>query len=219
MTLMNLPSERKRRFLPEGAGPFIRLRLIEALGAGLTLLGVAFFLALATFDRGDPSFNLATPQQPHNLFGMTGAYTADFLLQSIGLSAWLLAFIVTIWGLRLTRRHAINAERETLSVTKGDTVRVMRGEDKGKEGKVIRVLTKKGRIVIEGVNIVKKHRKARNANEQSAIIDMPAPLHVSNVMLLDPKSGAPTRTRRRIDTDGTKERISVKSGDAIPRNR
>ena len=122
-------------------------------------------------------------------------------------------------GTRLTRRHAINAERERLPVTKGDTVRVMRGEDKGKEGKVIRVLTKKGRVVIEGVNIVKKHRKARNANEQSAIIDMPAPLHVSNVMLLDPKSGAPTRTRRRIDADGTKERISVKSGDAIPRNR
>ncbi|MEO8557973.1 MAG: DNA translocase FtsK 4TM domain-containing protein [Rhodospirillales bacterium] len=107
MTLMNLPSERKRRFLPEGAGPFIRSRLIEALGAALTLLGVAFFLALATFNRGDPSFNLATPQQPHNLFGLTGAYTADFLLQSIGLAAWLLAFVVTIWGLRLTRKHAI----------------------------------------------------------------------------------------------------------------
>lgn len=122
-------------------------------------------------------------------------------------------------GQRLTRRHAINAEREPLPVTKGDTVRVMRGEDKGKEGKVIRVLPKKGRVVIEGVNIVKKHRKARNANEESAIIEMPAPVHVSNVMLLDPKSGTPTRTRRRIDADGTKERISVKSGDAIPRNR
>jgi large subunit ribosomal protein L24 len=104
-------------------------------------------------------------------------------------------------------------------VTKGDTVRVMRGEDKGKEGKVIRVLTKTSRVVIDGVNIVKRHRKARNADEKSGIIDMPAPVHVSNVMLLDPKSGAPTRTRRRIDTDGTKERISVKSGDAIPRNR
>lgn len=122
-------------------------------------------------------------------------------------------------GQRLTRRHARNAERERMSVSKGDTVRVMRGEDKGKEGKVIRVLLKKGRVVIEGVNIVKKHRKARTADEQSAIIDMPAPVHVSNVMLLDPKSGAPTRTRRRIDTDGTKERISVKSGDAIQRNR
>ena len=122
-------------------------------------------------------------------------------------------------GARLTRRHAINAEREAMTVTKGDTVRVMRGEDKGKEGKVIRVLLKKGRVVIDGVNIVKKHRKARNADEQSGIIEMPAPVHVSNVMLLDPKSGAPTRTRRRIDTDGTKERISVKSGDAIKRNR
>ena len=120
-------------------------------------------------------------------------------------------------GSRLTRRHAINAEREQLPVTKGDTVRVMRGEDKGKEGKVIRVLTKTSRVVIDGVNIVKRHRKARNADEKSGIIDMPAPVHVSNVMLLDPKSGAPTRTRRRIDTDGTKERISTKSGDAFPR--
>jgi large subunit ribosomal protein L24 len=122
-------------------------------------------------------------------------------------------------GSRLTRRHAINAEREQLPVTKGDTVRVMRGEDKGKEGKVIRVLTKTSRVVIDGVNVVKRHRKARNADEKSGIIEMPAPVHVSNVMLLDPKSGTPTRTRRRIDTDGTKERISVKSGDAIPRNR
>ena len=106
-----------------------------------------------------------------------------------------------------------------MPVTRGDTVRVMRGEDKGKEGKVIRVLTKKGRVVIDGVNIVKKHRKARNANEQSGIIDMPAPVHVSNVMLLDPKSGQPTRTRARIDEDGTKERLAAKSGEAIPRTR
>ena len=122
-------------------------------------------------------------------------------------------------GNRLTRRHKINVEREGMVITKGDSVRVMRGEDKGKEGKVLRVLLKTSRVVIEGVNIVKKHRKARTAEEQSGIIEMPAPVHVSNVMLLDPKSGKPTRTRRRIDTDGTKERISVKSGDAIPRNR
>ena len=116
-------------------------------------------------------------------------------------------------------RHALKASREVIHVTKGDTVRVMRGDDKGKEGKVLQVYPKTGRIKVEGVNIVKKHRKARTADEQSGIIEMPAPVHVSNVMLLDPKSGAPTRTRRRIDTDGTKERISVKSGDAIPRNR
>jgi large subunit ribosomal protein L24 len=117
------------------------------------------------------------------------------------------------------RRHEQNAERVKLHVTKGDTVRVLRGDDKGKEGKIVRVYPKTGRITIEGVNIVKKHRKARRENEQSGIIDMPAPVHASNVMLIDPKSGAPTRVRARIDEDGTKERISVKSGDAIPRKR
>ena len=116
-------------------------------------------------------------------------------------------------------RHARKVERVAMPVTTGDTVRVMRGEDKGKEGKVLRVYTKTGRIVVEGVNIVKKHRKARRPEEQSGIVQMPAPIHHSNVMLLDPKSGAPTRTRARIDDDGTKERISVKSGDAIPRTR
>ena len=117
------------------------------------------------------------------------------------------------------KRHADNAAREPIHVTKGDTVRIVRGDDKGKEGTVLRVLPKTGRIVVEGINIVKKHRRARTAEEQSAIVEMPAPIHASNVMLLDPKTGAPTRTRRQIDEDGTKERISVKSGDAIPRNR
>ncbi|HEU4628998.1 MAG TPA: 50S ribosomal protein L24 [Gemmatimonadaceae bacterium] len=106
-----------------------------------------------------------------------------------------------------------------MHVTKGDTVRVMRGDDKGKEGKVLRVLPKTGRIVVEGVNIVKKHRKARSEQEEGGIIEMPAPLHASNVMLLDPKDGRPTRTKRRVDTDGTKERLSVKSGEPIPRAR
>ena len=121
--------------------------------------------------------------------------------------------------LKNRRRHERNAERVKLHVTKGDTVRVMRGDDKGKEGKVLRVYSKTGRITIEGVNIVKKHRKARRENEQSGIIDLPAPVHASNVMLIDPKSGEPTRVRARIDDDGTKERISAKSGDAIPRKR
>jgi large subunit ribosomal protein L24 len=117
------------------------------------------------------------------------------------------------------KRHADNAERQRVHVTKGDEVRVVRGEHKGSTGKVMRVYLKTGRVVVQGVNLVKKHRRARNPEEQSGIIEMEAPIHASNVMLLDPKSGEPTRTRRRIDTDGTKERISVKSGDAIPRNR
>jgi large subunit ribosomal protein L24 len=114
-------------------------------------------------------------------------------------------------------RHAINAERQPIHVTTGDVVRVVRGNDKGKEGKVLRVVSKTGRVVVEGVNIVKKHRRARTAEEQGGIIEMPAPLHASNVMLLDPKSGKPTRTKRRVDADGTKERLSVKSGEPIPR--
>ncbi|MGQ0766811.1 MAG: 50S ribosomal protein L24 [Gemmatimonadota bacterium] len=116
-------------------------------------------------------------------------------------------------------RHARKVERIHIAVTRGDTVRVMRGEDRGKEGKVLRVFPKTGRLTVEGINIVKRHRKARTAEEKSGIIDMPAPIHHSNVMLLDPKSGRPSRTRSRIDADGTKERISVRSGDAIPRTR
>jgi large subunit ribosomal protein L24 len=117
------------------------------------------------------------------------------------------------------KRHAQNAERVKLHVTTGDTVKVVRGDDKGHVGKVIRVYRKTGRVVVEGANIVKRHRKARTAEEQGGIVDFPAPIHASNVMLLDPKTDAPTRTRRRIDADGTKERLSVKSGEAIPRLR
>jgi len=127
---------------------------------------------------------------------------------------------------RLHARHALNSKRMQLHVSKGDTVRVMRGEDKGKEGKVLRVYLKTGRLLIEGVNLVKMHRKARTAEEQSGIREAPAPVHSSNVMLLDPKSGEPTRTRARFDTDTThverrrtKERVSVKNGEPIPRVR
>ena len=116
-------------------------------------------------------------------------------------------------------RHALKASREVIHVTKGDTVRVMRGDDKGKEGKVLQVYPKTGRVKVEGINIVKKHRKARTAEEQGGIIEMPAPMHASNLMLLDSKTGQPTRTRVRMDRDGTKERIGVKSGQAIPRAR
>ena len=115
------------------------------------------------------------------------------------------------------KRHADNRARAAMPVVRGDQVQVVRGDDKGKRGEVIRVYRKKGRVVVKGVNIVKKHRKARSAEEQSGIIEMEAPIHVSNVMLIDPKSGEPTRTRMRLDEDGTKERISVKSGEAIPK--
>lgn len=116
-------------------------------------------------------------------------------------------------------RHAINVERVKTKITAGDTVRVVRGDDRGKEGKVVRMHLKSGRVTIEGVNIVKKHRKARGPEDQGGIIEQPAPVALSNVMLLDPSAGVPTRVRVRVDDDGTKERVSVKSGDAIPRSR
>jgi large subunit ribosomal protein L24 len=108
--------------------------------------------------------------------------------------------------------------RHKTRITKGDRVRVISGEFKGQEGTVMRVLPKVNRVVVEGINIVKRHKKATQEAE-GGIIQFAAPVHASNVMLLDPKSGDPTRVRRKKDKDGTVERISVKSGQAIPRSR
>src|SRR5437879_1761699 len=185
------------------------------------------------------------------------------------------------------RQRGREPERHKLHVAKGDTVRVIRGEHRGKEGKILRVHPKQFRIVVEGVNVVKKHKRATGApgsesgiiefpapiaasnvklpdpksgdakhrrtrrgkegkilrvhpkqfrigvegvnvvkkhkratgapGSESGIIEFPAPIAASNVMLLDPKSGEPTRVRRRRDKDGTVERIAIKSGQPIPR--
>ena len=109
--------------------------------------------------------------------------------------------------------------RHKMHIARGDRVRVIRGDDRGSEGSIIRVLPKSTRVVVDGVNIVTKHRRATQAGEEGGIIKFPAPIHASNVMLLDPKSGDPTRVRRKKDKDGTVERLSVKSGQPIPRSR
>jgi large subunit ribosomal protein L24 len=116
------------------------------------------------------------------------------------------------------RPKPFRAAQPVLGITKGDTVRVIRGDFKGKEGKVLRVFPRDARVVVEGINVVKRHKRATEAAE-GGIIQFPAPIHVSNVMLLDPKSGEPTRIRRRKDKDGTVERVSARSGQPIPRNR
>ncbi len=116
-------------------------------------------------------------------------------------------------------REASSRRRGTMTVTKGDMVVVLSGDDKGKRGKVLRALPTKQRVVVDGVNVVKRHRKARQQGEESAIVSFPAPIHVSKVMLIDPKDDAPTRVRRRVDKDGTVERVAVRSGQTIPRNR
>ncbi|HEU5304580.1 MAG TPA: 50S ribosomal protein L24 [Gemmatimonadales bacterium] len=108
--------------------------------------------------------------------------------------------------------------RMRLHLTKGDTVQVISGEDKGKRGKVLRVHPKTGRVTIEGVNVVKRHRRATSTTE-AGIVEFAAPIHHSKAMLVDPQSGEPTRIRRRRDADGTVERIGVKSDQPIPRSR
>jgi large subunit ribosomal protein L24 len=114
-------------------------------------------------------------------------------------------------------RRRAGPTRQKLHVRRGDRVRIIRGNFAGQEGTVLRVLTKENRVVIEGVNMRKRHTRPSSANQEGGIITFEAPIHASNVMLLDPKSGEPTRVRQQFEADGTKERVAVKSGDPIPR--
>ena len=109
--------------------------------------------------------------------------------------------------------------KSKMHVTKGDFVVVISGDDKGKRGKVLRASPRRQRVTVEGVNVVKRHRRARQQGEESGIISFPAPIAVCKVMLIDPKSDAPTRVKRRVDKDGTVERVSTRSGEPIPRSR
>ncbi len=99
-------------------------------------------------------------------------------------------------------------------VKKGDTVQVIAGKDKGKRGEVIRVIPTENRVVVQGVNLVKKHQKPSQATPQGGIVEEPAALHASNVMLIDPKSDKPTRVGFK-DADGKKVRVARRSGEVI----
>lgn len=103
-----------------------------------------------------------------------------------------------------------------MTIRKGDRVRVMRGNEAGKEGTVLRVDREKNRVVVEGVNFRKRHRKPSMIDPEGGIISFEAPLSASNVMLLDPASGEPTRVRRQRAEDGTLQRVAAKSGRIIP---
>ena len=102
-------------------------------------------------------------------------------------------------------------------VMKGDRVRVIRGNYRDMEGTVLEVLVDAGRIRVEGVNMRKRHMRPTQENPDGGIITFEAPIAVSNVMLVDPTTTEPTRVRVRIEEDGTKERIAVKSGNPIPK--
>jgi large subunit ribosomal protein L24 len=102
-----------------------------------------------------------------------------------------------------------------LKIRKGDTVIVIAGDDKGKTGRVLSVDEEKNRVVVEKVNMVKRHTKARRQGMQSGIIEKEAPLHISNVLLYDAKAGRGTRVGVRVLPDGRRERVSRASGETI----
>ena len=102
-----------------------------------------------------------------------------------------------------------------LHIKKNDTVVVLAGEDKGKTGKVLKVLVDENRALVEGVNMVSKSTKPSAKNPQGGIVKQEAPIHISNLSLIDPKSGKATRVGIKVTEDGKKVRIAKKSGEEI----
>jgi len=96
----------------------------------------------------------------------------------------------------------------------GDRVMLLSGKDKGKSGVVLEVRPKEQRVLVEGVNIMKRHTKPRPPNEPGGVIERPAPIHMSNVSLIDPKDGRPTRVRIK-EIDGVRVRVAARSGEKL----
>lgn len=104
---------------------------------------------------------------------------------------------------------------EKIHVKKGDTVYLVSGKDKGKTGKVIKVFTNKGRIVVEGVNVVTKHMKPSQMNPQGGVVKRPAPIYSSKVMLYCEKCSKSTRIAKKVLEDGTKVRVCKHCGEVL----
>jgi len=102
-----------------------------------------------------------------------------------------------------------------IKIRKGDTVMVIAGDDKGKTGRVLSVDETKLRVIVEKVNFVKRHTKARSQTQQGGILEKEAPIHLSNVMLYDPKAGKGVRVGVRLAKDGKRERVSRATGDTL----
>lgn len=103
---------------------------------------------------------------------------------------------------------------QKLHVKKGDTVVVISGKEKGKQGEIIAVDIKKERVTVKGLNLVKRHTKPSQANPQGGIIEKEGTIHVSNVMVLDPEQKVPTRTKK-VEENGSLVRVAVKSGTKL----
>ena len=102
-----------------------------------------------------------------------------------------------------------------LHIRRGDTVKVLSGNSKGKKGRVLEVYVKKNRAIVEGVNMVTKHLKPSAANPNGGIEKQEAPIHLSNLMVVDPGTGEGTRVGRKLDKEGKLQRFSKKSGEFI----
>ena len=102
-----------------------------------------------------------------------------------------------------------------LHIKKGDMVYVNAGDNKGQQGKVLKVEVSKQRAIVEGVNLVKKATKPNAKNPQGGIVEQEAPIHISNLQVLDPQSGKPTRVGRRANAEGKLVRFAKKSGEEI----
>ena len=102
-----------------------------------------------------------------------------------------------------------------LHIKKGDNVYVNAGDDKGKTGRVLEVFPKKMRAIVEGVNIVTKATKPNAKHPQGGLVKMEAPIHISNINPIDPKTGKPTRVSRKVNENGRKVRIAKRSGEEI----
>ena len=104
---------------------------------------------------------------------------------------------------------------QKLHIKKGDTVYVNAGESKGQQGRVLEILKKKNRAIVEGVNMISKHQKPNAAHPQGGIIQQEAGIHISNLMLVDPTTGKPTRIGRKKNEEGKLVRYAKKSGEEI----
>ena len=105
--------------------------------------------------------------------------------------------------------------QKKLHIKKGDNVVVIAGNNKGKKGRVLEIITKTERAIVEGVNLIKKHTKPNAKTPQGGIVDKEAPIHISNLMLFDAKAGVATRVGRRLNDKGKLVRYSKKSGEEI----
>jgi len=102
-----------------------------------------------------------------------------------------------------------------LHIRKGDTVRVIAGEDKGKEGRVLEVIASKSRAIVEGRNIITKHEKPSAGKPEGGLKKTEGSIHISNLMVIDPATGKPTRTGRKLNEKGKLQRYSKKTGEFI----